>query len=327
MVTIGGRQHKLVEGKQERKLAWQLYHELMLTVAESPESPDVQVFSLCDYFLDWSEKNQRMRTYHGYRWFLHSFCDACGNVRVADLKPFHVTQWIDSQATWKSSETRYNGIRNAKRVFSWAVEQQLIGKSPIAGMKLPRRRPRQTYMKDAIYRRLRREACQPLRYLLFGLRQTGARPSEIYNVTWGEFHQDRFILHEHKTIHKTGQARVIYLSLLMQRLVESLRETSTCDNVFVNTRGKPWNSNSVQLSLNRLKKKLGIKEPVYAYGLRHAFATYALRAGVNTATVAELMGHVDTTMVSRVYGHLAKADDHLMDAMNQLSRRRYRKRS
>jgi integrase len=321
MVTVGGRQHKLVEGRENRKLAWQLYHELMVNVAESPESPDLRVISLCDYFLDWSEKNQSPRTYQGYQWFLQSFCDSCGDVRVADLKPYYVTQWIDSQSTWKSSETRYNGMRNVKRVFSWSVEQQLIGKSPVAGMKLPRRQPRRTYMKDRIYRQLRREACQPLKYLLFALRQTGARPSELYKLTWDEVQDDRFVLHEHKTVHKTGRARVIMLSQLMQRLVASLRKQATSEYVFVNTKGKPWNSNSVQLSLNRLRKKLGIEEPVQAYGLRHAFAAYALRSGVNTATVAELMGHVDTTMVSRVYGHLAQAVDHLLDTVDGLSRR------
>ncbi len=122
MVTIGGRQHKLVEGKQNRKLAWKKYHELMLSVAESPESPDLRVISLCDYFLDWAERNLSRRTYLGYKWFLQTLCAACGSVRVAELRPLDVTLWIDSQEAWTSSETRYNGIRSVKRVSSWAVE-------------------------------------------------------------------------------------------------------------------------------------------------------------------------------------------------------------
>ena len=325
MVTVGSQQHKLVEGKVNRQQAWQVYHELMLSVAESPESPNLRVIDLCDYFLDWSKKNLAERTYNGHMWYLQTFCYACGKMRVTDFKTIHVTQWIDGQDNWISGHTRYNALGTVKRVFAWAVEQQLIGKSPVAGMKLPHRQPRQDYMEEATYRRLRRAACRPLKYLLFALRETGARPSELYNLTWDEVQQDRFVLHEHKTANKTGRARLIILSLLMQRLVASLREQASSEYVFVNTQGRPWNCNSVQLSLNRLRKKLGIKEPVYAYGLRHAFATYALRSGMNTATVAELLGHVDTTMVSRVYGHLARAVDHLKKSVDQLSGHRRRR--
>ena len=325
MLTIGGLQHKLVEGKENRKLAWEKYHQLMLSVAESPESPNLKVIDLCDYFLDWSQKNLAPRTYQGHRWYLQSFTDVCGELRVADFKAYHLTRWIDAQESWVSGDTRYNAVRTVKRVFNWAVEQQLIGKSPVAGLKLPRRQPRRTYMRDETYRRVRRAACPPLKYLLFALRETGARPSELYNLTWEEVHVDRFILHEHKTVHKTGRARVIVLTPLMQRLVALLREHADSEFVFVNTQGNSWNCNSVQLSLNRLRKKLGITEPVYAYGLRHAFATYALRSGLNTATVAELLGHVDTTMVSRVYGHLAQAVDHLKTAVDQLSGHRRRR--
>ncbi len=195
----------------------------------------------------------------------------------------------------------------------------MIGKSPVAGVKLPRRRPRQDYVKDETYRRIRRAANPALKHLLFALRETGARPTELYNLTWDEVHEDQFILNEHKTAHQTGSVRVIFLSPTLQRVIAKLREESFSEYVFVNAKGNPWNCNSVQLHLNRLRGKLGIEEPVYAYGLRHAFATYALQAGMNTATVTELMGHVDTTMVSRVYGHLAKAVDHLKDAVTRLS--------
>ncbi len=50
-------------------------------------------------------------------------------------------------------------------------------------------------------------------------------------------------------------------------------------------------------------KKVGFR--VIAYGARHSFATNALIKGVDSVTVAHLMGHKDASMVSKVYSHLA----------------------
>lgn len=45
-------------------------------------------------------------------------------------------------------------------------------------------------------------------------------------------------------------------------------------------------------------------ERVCMNDLRRTFCSWMLHANVSIAVVAELMGHVDTKMVSRVYGHL-----------------------
>ena len=47
---------------------------------------------------------------------------------------------------------------------------------------------------------------------------------------------------------------------------------------------------------------------------RHSFATQALVNGVGIAHVAELMGHVDTSMVSQHYAHLAGNVQHMREA-------------
>jgi integrase len=67
--------------------------------------------------------------------------------------------------------------------------------------------------------------------------------------------------------------------------------------------------------MQRLRKKLNLRNNLCAYELRHAFGTYGIVRGVDIATLAELMGHRDTTMISRVYGHLADQTDHLAAAV------------
>ncbi len=54
---------------------------------------------------------------------------------------------------------------------------------------------------------------------------------------------------------------------------------------------------------NRLAKTLVPRCSLYS--LRHAYATLALERGVDSVAVATLLGHSDTTMLSRVYSHIA----------------------
>ena len=52
-----------------------------------------------------------------------------------------------------------------------------------------------------------------------------------------------------------------------------------------------------------------------AYGLRHLFATDGLERGVPIATMAELLGHSSTKMISERYSHLADRHEHLKSAL------------
>ncbi len=76
---------------------------------------------------------------------------------VADLRPYHVTQWIETRRLsrrsrrvkgtneYRTSETdrpisqnhRRNLIRAVKATFKWAEEQEHIDRSPIRHVKVP----------------------------------------------------------------------------------------------------------------------------------------------------------------------------------------------
>jgi integrase len=56
--------------------------------------------------------------------------------------------------------------------------------------------------------------------------------------------------------------------------------------------------------------------PKYSlYAIRHSWCTHALECGkLDAVTVSVLMGHKDTTMISRVYAHLSQNPSRLRDA-------------
>jgi integrase len=268
--------------------------------------------------LAWSQKYQSPETYRGYFFYVQSFCETFGFLCVNDVRPHHVLEWI-SKKNWGPT-SQFNAVRSAQRVFNWAVKQKLLAQNPIKGMERPRPKSRTSYVTNEEFRSLRRAAVPRFRLFLFVLRQTGARPSEVRRLTWDQVREDRWVLSEHKTVGKTGKPRVIYLTPLMQRLMRILRRHATNKYVFINCHGRPWTTNAVRLQMKRLRDKLGLRANVCVYEIRHAFGTYGVLHGVDIATLAELMGHRDTTMVSRVYAHLAGQTAHLAAAVAKAAR-------
>lgn len=64
--------------------------------------------------------------------------------------------------------------------------------------------------------------------------------------------------------------------------------------------------------INLLAKEHGPRYNLYAF--RHSFVTEALVQGLDAVTVSVLVGHRDTTMISRHYAHLTDRHDHLREA-------------
>lgn len=319
MVKLGGKQHKLVQGRKNKKDAVTKFHELMSTQAQLPESPDARVADICEAFLGYSAKNHAPDTYRNHRFYLQEFSEAAGQVLVAELRPFHVTRWIESKV-WNET-TRFNAKRYAFRAMNWAVGEGILQQNPLKGMKRPRPRVRQRALTDAEYLALIKGTDGCFRRFLFALRQTGARPKEVRELTWEQVRADRWVLTKHKT-DRTGKPRTIFLTPPMQKLMVVLRKRSTSQYVFTNSRGRAWTKNAVELRIKRLKKKLALAPDVSAYLFRHAFGTNAVINGVDVATVAELMGHSSTEMISKVYLHLADQESHLQQAAVKAARAR-----
>ena len=70
--------------------------------------------------------------------------------------------------------------------------------------------------------------------------------------------------------------------------------------------------------MHSLGRRAGIGQRVYPHLLRHSFATWALRRGMNAVALQRILGHSDLTMISRVYSRLLPADT--ASAMMQLLR-------
>ena len=165
MVTIAGKKIRLAKGKENKSLAEQKFHELMLVQHQAPESSDARVADLVESFLAFAHKRMADDTYRNYRFYAQKFAEACGKLAVSELKPFHVTRWIDTR-NWNETTER-NGRRVAHRVFSWAKEEGLIHANPLDGMKSPAAKTRTRALTSAEFRCILGAAHGPLRILIW----------------------------------------------------------------------------------------------------------------------------------------------------------------
>ncbi len=86
-------------------------------------------------------------------------------------------------------------------------------------------------------------------------------------------------------------------------------------HVFLSGNCRPWGSRqSLGQAFRRLRERIGLPDDCKLYGLRHYFATDAVRKDVNMKAVADLMGHASTAMLEKVYCHTREDYEFLQKA-------------
>jgi integrase len=324
-VCKSGKQIPLSKGKDNKAEALRAFYRLMAreeNAARLPPPSSFLVAEICDLFLSWSEKHNERATFEWYKGYLQSFCEECGKLRAIELKPFHVTEWLDDNGGWQGS--RRCAISAIKRVFNWAVSEGILSSSPIKQVMKPPVRSRERILspveREEIAHAIRD---QEFRDFVFAMQETGCRPSEVARVSSENVDLDLglWVFSDHKTVKKTGKPRIIYLTPAMVELTKRLVAKHPVGPLFRGPRHeKPFTRNSIRCRFRRLREKLPHLKGVISYTYRHSFTTDALENGVGVVEVAELLGHRTTEMVMRHYQHLSAKTNHLKRAAVQATR-------
>jgi integrase len=277
----------------------------------SPTHGTITVKRLADDYLEWCKVNRAEATYVWYQSFLKPFCATLNDkLRVIDAKIHHVQKWLDS--TGWNDNTKNGATRAILRCFNWGVKQGLISANPFYGIERPSRTPREVVIDDKQFTKLLTFVRPEFGDYLTFLYESGCRPQEIRLLAAEHWDGEKFVLQRRNSKGKV-YPRVIYPNAKMRRLVKRLIKKYAEGPIFRNADGEPWKANAVRSRFSRLQGKMKI-EGLCATSLRHSYCTNALKRGMDTTTVALLMGHRDTAMVARVYQHLAKDHAYLSRA-------------
>jgi site-specific recombinase XerD len=127
----------------------------------------------------------------------------------------------------------------------------------------------------------------------------GLRVSEVAHLKLTDIDSQRMMLH----VRKGKGARDRYV-MLSPRLLELLRaywkRQRPAEWLFPGrVPGEPISRFAVALACRNAHRRCGIKKPITAHSLRHAFATHLLEAGTDVRRIQLLMGHRNLATTAR----------------------------
>lgn len=274
--------------------------------------------NLVSKYLAWCEKHRAPRSVEWYKGHLENFLKFLGDnssIPANDLKPYHVSEWIDSHTTWGSTY-KAGAIVAIKRVYNWAIELGYSDINPIARLKKPQTQRREIYMtKDDFEEILSRLSDgDPFKDLFRFVWLTGCRPQEVRHIEprHVDLVHERIVFPAEESKGKRSK-RIIYLQGEAWEIIKRLMEEGRDGKLFRNNRGTPWTKYAICNRFHRLSKATGKR--MFCYAARHGFGTRKLVQGHDHLTVAALMGHRDGSMLATIYSHVDKDVTHLRNAL------------
>jgi integrase len=148
--------------------------------------------------------------------------------------------------------------------------------------------------------------CDPdFRKLVQGGLQTGARYGELAALQVHDFNPDAGTI----TIRQSKGGKARHVKLTKDEGVPFFKQVCAGragnEIMFPKASGGPWLKSHQKRPMAEACERAKIKPPIGFHGLRHTWASLAVMDGTPLMVVAKNLGHSDTRMVEKHYGHLA----------------------
>ncbi len=160
------------------------------------------------------------------------------------------------------------------------------------------------YLTVAEAKRLINAADPDFRILVRAALQTGARYGELTRLTVADFNPDVGTLSIRQS--KSGKSRHVVLTDEGIQFFRRLCAGRAGDEIMLRkANGSPWYFAHQIRPMDETVARAKITPPISFHGLRHTWASHAVMNGMPLMVVARNLGHADTRMVEKHYGHLA----------------------
>ena len=212
--------------------------------------------------------------------------------RIDEISSWDVERFKASRVKQVSKSTVNREIAVIKRLFTLAVDWNLVEKNPVKKVAMYR-------LEEKVMRVLSQDEEQKLinaaaphfKPLIIVAINTGMRRGELLALQWEQvdLHSNTITIKQSKN----GKVRHIPINKKAQEALENIPEPHE-EHVFV-YRGLPVKA--IKTAFSGAVRRAGIAHCTL-HCCRHTFATRLVLAGVDLATVMQLMGHasISTTM-------------------------------
>jgi integrase len=220
--------------------------------------------------------------------------------RLADITPFMIERYKQTRKAQGRSEVTINReLAFLKNLFTQAITWGKVTENPVKQVRLFREdNARTRFLTEEEEARLLAHCNPHLKPLVITALHTGFRKSELLSLRWANVDFRHRLIKVEAAYTKTHEARSVPMTETLTATLKSLKMSAadgSTDSVF--------GYRNVTKSFVRAVKRAGIVDFTF-HDLRHTFASRLVMAGVDLATVKELMGHKHITMTLR-YTHLA----------------------
>jgi integrase len=302
-------------------------------VSEEPDAPYTVKDALTDY-LSWLEVHRKSALDARHR-AVALIEPELGAVELSKLTAKRIRDWLEGQAkagarlrTRKGKEQRHRdhdpgdpeGVRrrraSANRTFTIlraALNHAFREGKAASDAEWRKVKPfrdvdaaRVRYLQLAECARIM-NACPPeFRRLVEGALLTGMRYGELAALDAGDFSPDAGTVHVRTS--KTGRGRHVVLTAEGEAFFAAITAGRASNApMFPRADGGRWGASHQRRPLLTACRGARLDPPADFHSLRHTYASLSVMNGVPLMVVARNLGHADTRMVERHYGHLAQS--------------------
>jgi integrase len=305
---------------------------------EAPEAPPapITVADVVKAYLDWIGKHRKPTTAREWRYMAQAHILAkLGKLEVAKLTTARLRKWHedlaeqparlrtkrgakqrhrdaldDSDAIRARRATANRNLTVLKAALNHAWQSGQITGSDEAWRKVKPFRgadaARVRYLQIEECTRLLNACPEDFRRIVRGALVTGARYGELCRADVRDFNPDSASLLVRES--KGGKPRWIPLDDEAAAFLASITAGRRGNEpLFTRADGGRWGKSHQRRPLLDACKAAKIEPAIGIHILRHTWASLRIMAGLPLMVAAQVLGHSDTRMVERHYGHLAQS--------------------
>lgn len=258
-------------------------------------------------------------TQGSYEWAIKRIQPALGRVPVAEIDKAMVQKLLTEASRELSPISVRNLQAHLSGILSLAIDWGWIARNPARGrLRLPPkvRARRRVILTPNQIGHLVKELPQPYNVVVLLMVLTGLRAGEVAALRWDDIGQDTVTVDEAVYRGTLGTPKSLYsaeevcIGPSVRQAIEEWRKgaefTAERDFVFAVRTNSPIDlHNAMARHVRPGCRRLGLP-PVSWHDLRHTYATWGRRAGIQPEAMRQLMRHADITTTLGIYSHIGE---------------------